>query len=237
MASTKARILDSAERLFAEKGYASTSVREVISDAAVNLAAVHYHFHSKEALLDAVVERRCIGLNRDRLDMLARFEREADGRPVELEQIFEAFLIPAFRMAHEGREGGARFARLMGRLYAEGDLLPRIVKNNFGPVLETFAAALKRALPHVANEDLLWRMHFAIGAVAHTLRGGWQLEHLPGGPVVAVDWQVTLYRLTDFLTAGFRSPVTTAPRTEPLPAQTTHVVTEGIRSSEWRSAG
>ena len=101
MTPTKARILDSAERLFAEKGYASTSVREVISDAAVNLAAVHYHFHSKQALLDAVVERRCIGLNRDRLDMLARFEREADGRPVELEQIFEAFLIPAFRMARK----------------------------------------------------------------------------------------------------------------------------------------
>lgn len=207
MAPTKARILDSAERLFAEKGYASTSLREVIADAAVNLAAVHYHFHSKEALLDAVVERRCTGLNQDRLEMLARFEREAGGQPVELEQIFEAFLVPAFRMAYEDPDGGAQFARLMGRLYAEGDLLPRIVKNNFGPVLETFAMALKRALPGVAEEDLLWRMHFAIGAVAHTLRGGWQLEHLPGGSIATVDWQVTLHRITDFLTAGFRAPI------------------------------
>jgi len=236
MAPTKARILDSAERLFAEKGYAPTSLREVISDAAVNLAAVHYHFHSKEALLEAVVERRCIGLNRDRLEMLARFEREAGGRPLELEKIFEAFLVPAFRMAYEDREGGPQFARLMGRLYAEGDLLPRIVKNNFGPVLETFAAALKRALPGVGEEDLLWRMHFAIGAVAHTLRGGWQLEHLPGGPIASVDWQVTLHRLIDFLTAGFRAPID-ALRTTALQTETTHTTNERSWSSERSHTG
>lgn len=207
MATTKSRILDSAERLFAEKGYTSTSVRDIVSDAAVNLAAVHYHFHSKEALLNAVVARRSIGINQQRLEMLASFEREAGHRPVELALIFEAFLAPAFRMAYEDAPGGVQFARLMGRLY-EGDLLPRIVRNNFGPVLETFTEALKRALPSVAAEDLIWRMHFAIGAVAHTLRGDWQLEHLPGGPVAAVDWQITLQRLIDFLSAAFRAPVT-----------------------------
>jgi AcrR family transcriptional regulator len=66
MAPTKLRILDSAERLFAERGYASTSVRDVVADADANQAAIHYHFHSKEALLDAVVARRCVGLNRAR---------------------------------------------------------------------------------------------------------------------------------------------------------------------------
>jgi hypothetical protein len=111
-------------------------------------------------------------------------------------------------MANEDPEGGAQFTRLMGRLYAEGDVLPRIVKSNFGPVLETFAAALKRTLPELGPDDLLWRMHFAIGAVAHTLRGGWQLEDLPGSPVAEADWRTTLQRLIDFLRAGLSASVT-----------------------------
>lgn len=216
MNDTKVRILDSAEHLFAEKGYASTSVRDIISEADANLAAVHYHFHSKKAVLEAVVVRRCVGLNRERLEMLARFERESGGRAVELEHIFEAFLAPAFRLVYDNAEGGARFARLMGRLYAEGDLLPRIVKNKFGPVLETFTSALKRALPDVADEDLLWRIHFAIGAMAHTLRGSWQLENLPGGTNSSVEWQSTLHRLIEFLSAGFRVPVTATQHTAAL---------------------
>src|SRR6266849_7254792 len=74
---TKQRILDSAERLFAENGFDSTSLRTIIADAQVNLAAIHYHFHSKEALLDAVILRRLEPINRHRLEMLDTCERAA----------------------------------------------------------------------------------------------------------------------------------------------------------------
>src|SRR5580704_18486326 len=88
---TKQRILDSAERLFADNGFDSTSLRTIIADAKVNLAAIHYHFHSKEALLDAVILRRLEPINRQRLAMLDECERASAGRPT-LEGVLEAFV-------------------------------------------------------------------------------------------------------------------------------------------------
>src|SRR5258705_154411 len=67
---TKRRILDSAERLFAEHGVDATSLRSIIEDARVNLAAIHYHYHSKQDLLDAVLMRRLEPVNQLRLEML-----------------------------------------------------------------------------------------------------------------------------------------------------------------------
>ena len=74
MSATKEKILDTAERLFAEQGIGATSLRQIIGVAGVNLAAVHYHFGSKEALLEAVFARRIERVNRERLEMLDRVE-------------------------------------------------------------------------------------------------------------------------------------------------------------------
>src|SRR6267143_2165666 len=93
---TKQRILDSAERLFAANGFEGTSLRNIIADAKVNLAAIHYHYHSKEALLEAVVLRRLEPLNRRRLEMLDSCEQVAGGKP-SVEAILEAFIAPTFR--------------------------------------------------------------------------------------------------------------------------------------------
>src|SRR5260370_6883247 len=107
---TKQRILDSAERLFAENGFDSTSLRTIIADAQVNLAAIHYHFHSKEALLDAVILRRLEPINRLRLEML-----DACEQPASLEAVIEAFLAPPFRVAL-GRNGTS-FSKLIVRIF------------------------------------------------------------------------------------------------------------------------
>src|SRR5882762_8389834 len=94
---TKQRILDSAERLFAEYGFAGVSLRAIIADAKVNLAAIHYHYRSKEALFDAVILRRLEPINRERLALLDSYEKPT------LEQVLEAFLAPAFRKSREAR--------------------------------------------------------------------------------------------------------------------------------------
>src|SRR5205807_225879 len=95
---TKQRILDSAERLFAEHGFEGTSLRAIIADAKVNLAAIHYHYHSKEALLDAVILRRLAPVNRERLELLDACEQAG---PPSLEAVLEAFLAPAFRLGRD----------------------------------------------------------------------------------------------------------------------------------------
>ena len=112
--STRARILDSAEYLFSEHGVNGASLRTIVAHAGVNTAAVHYHFGSKQGLLEAVFARHIVPMAEERLKLLAEC-REGEGRPPLLQQIISAFLDPGMR----GRHGGATFARLRARMAAD----------------------------------------------------------------------------------------------------------------------
>lgn len=203
MTDTKERILDTAERAFAEHGFAGTSLRSIIAEAGVNLAAVHYHFGTKEELLEAVVMRRVEPVNRERLAMLETCELAAAGSPPQLEGILRAFIEPTLRVARQ--PGGDRFVRLMGRIYAETDLLPGLFQSKLRQVIDVFYQALCRSLPELESQELLWRAYFAIGATAHALRGFNNCTALI--PLHSDDIEATLARLIPFLAAGFRVPV------------------------------
>lgn len=198
---TKNRILNAAERLFARSGYAATSLRGIIAEARVNLAAVHYHYHSKESLLEAVVMRRIGPLNQQRLALLEQYERAAQDAPLPLEKVLEAFLAPTLHLARDPLH--ADFVKLIGRIMAEGDLFPKIVQNHFGHLVR-FERALARALPDLPPNELHWRMFFAVGVMAHTLRGGDEMVRLTGASFDSPE-QI-LARLLAFMSAGFRAP-------------------------------
>jgi len=203
---TKQRILDSAERLFADHGFEGTSLRTIIADAKVNLAAIHYHFRSKEALLDAVILRRLGPINRERLDLLDVCERK--GHPL-LEEVLEAFLAPPFRAMTRQGETAHTFSRLMGRILAEEkSMFPQLIKHHFGEILERFQKALRNAAPDLPAEEVFWRMFFVGGVLAHTLRCARDIEMFSGGLCDATDVEGTLRRLVEFTAAGFRAPVT-----------------------------
>src|SRR3977135_3171599 len=93
--ATKDRIRDAAESLFIEHGFEATSLRSLTSAASVNLAAVNYHFGSKEELFQAVLTRRLDAMNQERIDLLSKLERDAGDKPVACEKILSAMLIPA----------------------------------------------------------------------------------------------------------------------------------------------
>ena len=203
---TKQRILDSAERLFAEYGFAGVSLRAIISDAKVNLAAIHYHYRSKEALFDAVILRRLEPINRERLELLDALER-GNSHPT-LEQVLEAFLAPAFRVGADPN-GGQTFVRLIGRIFSEEmSLFSHVIKRHFGVVLERFIRALQAAAPELPTSEVLWRMLFLAGALGHALRScGQNLEALHGGLCDTSDVEGALRRLIGFAAAGFGAPV------------------------------
>lgn len=201
MIHTKDRILDTAERAFSEHGYSGVSLRSIIGEAGVNLAAVHYHFGSKEDLLKAVMLRRMAPVNVERLAMLDACERASGAGRLEVEKVLEAFLVPTFRMARGS--GGDGVVRLAGRLYVE-DVLPRLVAEEFGPVVRRFESALRRALPELPAIELRARIHLAIGAMAQALRGAPYLPPLSE----AGEADAAVERLVAFLGAGFRAPVT-----------------------------
>src|SRR5206468_11715977 len=96
---TKARILDAAEALFMEHGFEATSLRAITAAASVNLAAVNYHFGSKEELFQAVLTRRLDPMNQERVDLLTRLESEATPHALPCEQILHAMFVPALRLA------------------------------------------------------------------------------------------------------------------------------------------
>lgn len=214
---TKQRILDVAEQMFADHGFAATSVRRIISAAGVNLAAVHYYFHSKDALLEAVLVRRLEPLNRERLALLDQCEAQAGRKPPRVDAILTAFIEPPMRLILNSSGEGRLFGKLIGRLYSEtGAFFAEIAKRHFGVIGQRFGAAFGRALPQVPIDEQYWRMHCAIGVMAHTLRCWDQLEPMSQGQLKTDDVDTAIRRIVHFLAAGFKAPVARAgmkPRT------------------------
>ncbi|MFQ5655535.1 MAG: TetR/AcrR family transcriptional regulator [Planctomycetota bacterium] len=181
-ADTKDRILDAAERCFAEAGFNGTSLRTVTARAGVNLAAVHYHFGSKDGLFQAVFCRRLGPLNEERLLLLRECEARAGRGAPHLEGVLEAFVTPVINLAHDPSRGGPSFVRLVGRLYSEpGERWKEIFLSQFQEVKQRFGEALGRALPDLPQAALFWRMHFAVGALAQTLLDTHRLDTISGG--------------------------------------------------------
>ena len=205
-ADTKQRILDVAERHFAEHGYAGASLRGIIKAASVNLAAVHYHFRSKEALLEAALLRRAEPLNRERLRLLAESEARAGASGPAVEEILDAFVGPPMRLILTSGEGRI-FGKFVGRLHAEtGEMFARIAEKHFLPVTRRFGGVLKKVSPKMPEEELYWRLHCVSGAMAHTLSHWDQLETISAGMLQTKDVECVIKRMVNFLAPGFRSP-------------------------------
>jgi AcrR family transcriptional regulator len=179
-------------------------LRAIIADAKVNLAAVHYHFHSKQALLLAVVDRRIRPINQERLRYLGEYERASGGEPIPVENILRAFIAPAFWLSRT--EGADVFMHLMGRLYAEsGEVARMVFSDQFQEVAEVFVNALAKALPNFPRAQLMLRLHFTIGAMAHTLRGTTVTEAVTEGFWHAWEADGVLDELIKFLSAGLKA--------------------------------
>ncbi len=203
---TRTRLLEAAEALFAEKGFAATSLRAITAAAEANLAAVHYHFGSKEGLFTAVFARRVEPLNRERLALLDRAEIKAAPAPPAVEAILKAFLRPLFQMAGASEEAG-RFVRSMSsRFYTEPGNHWIPVIHSFDEVKKRFFAALKGALPGLRDEEIFWRIHFMIGVMCHTLADTGRLTLISEGLCDPSATEDVLNRLIGFVAAGMNAP-------------------------------
>jgi AcrR family transcriptional regulator len=206
---TQIRILDAAEELFMQHGFEGTSMRQLTAKAGVNLAAVNYHFGSKNALIEAVFRRRLDPMNAARLAELDRLEKESAGRPLAPEQIIRAFLAPSLRMIEDARGGGRHFIRLLGRTYTEPSKQIRaLIGGLYAPTMERFKAAFERALPQMPREELVWRMHFMFGTLAYTLAATDTVQLIAGcKPEDRYDARLLEARLAAFLVAGLLAPL------------------------------
>ncbi len=167
--STRGRILDTAELLFAREGPTAVTLRAIAAAADVNVAAVNYHFGSKEKLFEEMFLRRVVPLNDERLARLASCATRADGLP-GIEPIIAAYVMPALELL--GTAGaGARAIVVqysLGRVLAMpavDDLLVRY----YDSLRKAFVTALAEAAPHLAEHEVVWRYYWMGGSVLVSL--------------------------------------------------------------------
>jgi AcrR family transcriptional regulator len=209
---TRERILDAAERLFMAHGYEGTSMRQITGDAAVNLAAINYHFGCKESLMQEVFRRRLGWLNEERMRVLNEMELAADGNPLKPSQIVDGYFGTLLRMADEDERGGVTFLRLLGRTLTDpSEFIRTFLAEEYAGVMERYKAALFKALPDVPKAEIVWRFHFMLGATSYAIAGTDALR-------IVTDWQIEpadtvdrtdrlLPRLMSFLLGGLRAPL------------------------------
>lgn len=214
-AETKAHILDAAESLFAAHGIEGVSLRSLTKEASVNLASVHYHFGSKEAVVKAVFTRRVRPINRERLDLLDAVERGAGNGRLEVEDVLAALFEPVIRLSQHPQDG-RRFMRMCARFYSEpADYLEALFEQEFGAVIVRFDRAFKRALPHLSDTELHSRIHFAIGVMAHTMLDSGRTHKWNSCACEELDMRGLLADMVRFVAAGMRASAGAAPASLP----------------------
>ncbi len=207
-ASAKFALLQAAQALFAEEGFEKVSMRTLTQKAGVNLAAVNYHFGSKQGLIEAVIAGYINPVNQARLKALESAEGAAEGRPVALETILDCFLGPVLEAVRKSEIAEKLFFQLLGRCMVDQSLssLPDSVMETFQQVLIRFPQALHRSLPELSEEEILWRLHFSIGVLVHVLSRTEGFLHLAGGRVGKPAFEEILAMVRTFCRAGLMSP-------------------------------
>jgi AcrR family transcriptional regulator len=204
--NTKEKILDAAEKLFVDNGFLATSLRAIIKEAGVNTASVHYHFGSKEALIEAVFKRRVAELNRERLELLDALEARYGDRPAPLEDVIRAFLLPVMQRYCAGGDEEA-IPKLMGRAITEPESFHGTIKDAFKEIADRFRKAIARAMPGLSPEEVEWRLHMVVGAMVFTVIAPKIHRHSTHKFCRSQDHGEATERLVRFLAAGMRAPI------------------------------
>jgi AcrR family transcriptional regulator len=199
---TKEQIISVAKRLFAERGFAGTTLRNVIGEADVNLAAVHYHFGSKEELFRAVVQRFARPIVEQELALLKQLQ--AGGQVPSVEAILTAVFKPCLEFLAQDRELLLVHAQFMGRCWAEPEPLKSIVTGEFAVSMEVFLDALQRVLPEQSRSEITWKFDLVIAALIRVQsEAGQPFALLQSTDPEAI--QAAIEQLVKFLSPGMRS--------------------------------
>ena len=200
------RILDAAENAIAELGFAGASLRHIVLEAQVNLATVYYYFGSKRGLMEAVLKRRFGPLRQEHLALLRQFDQAAKGRPLTVERILQAMLLPPLRLMATASARHQAVTRLIGRIVAEPNAQTQeMLRSQRAEVRAAFLKALQRSLPRAPLPDLLWRMEFVWGALAFTLCNPRKIEAETHGACNPADTDKLLAEMIQFFSPGFQA--------------------------------
>ncbi|WP_199611514.1 TetR/AcrR family transcriptional regulator [Flocculibacter collagenilyticus] len=206
--STKEKILDAAETLFSENGFSDTSLRQITSEAGVNLASVNYHFGSKKELIQQVLERYlCVVMPAldDEIDKLLDTKKTPN-----LDDVFSVHIRPLL-MLNELKPNGTRiYLKLLGRGYYDSQgHLRKYLYANYGKPLDRFISLIHTAYPELPASEVFWRLHFTLGTAVFTMAS---IDALSEISTADFNQDVTIKHVIEkvipFISSGFAAPFT-----------------------------
>jgi len=201
--STKDKILNEAEKLFAEQGFAETSLRMITAKADVNLASVNYHFGSKKTLIQAVFERF---MDRITHDISIEMDRLNDkDLPLDVSDVLQTLKQPIKNLDKLRPDGAEVFMNLLGRSYAETQgHIRRFAMDKYSHVFNRFVGFLQISSPHCEPSEMFWRLHFMLGSFIFSLAGHRALQEIAESDFqqsVSIDQIID--KLIPFMSAAF----------------------------------
>ena len=203
--STKKRILDAAEELFAQNSFSSVSVRQIMSKADADVSLAYYHFKSKKNLFEEVMLRRVGHLNEIRLKALEEVEqRHPDDAPT-VEEIICAFTRPLLDLLAKEHTEWSHYFALIAQINNSPELGGELMTRYFDPLVTRFIEALRKAMPGCSDAELYWCHHFFSGALTLTFAETGRLDNLSGGMCHSSDMKSISERMPIFIAAGFKA--------------------------------
>ncbi len=204
---TKTRILDAAEKLFAERGFSETSLRLITSKAEVNLASVNYHFGSKKELIRAVLARYLDVFMPVASARIVTLQSSEEG--ASLNDIFSSLVEPLLDLNQLRAEGTSTFLQLLGRGYIESQgHLRWFITTHYGEHLTLFVKAVADSAPHIPPAEMFWRLHFTLGTVVFTMASADALTEIAAADFNEHnDIEAVIRKVIPYLSAGVSVPV------------------------------
>lgn len=202
---TAARILDSAETLFARRGFYGVSLRDIAVEASVPLALSHYHFGSKENLFSAVIERRAGEHAGSIAAALAEAMKVEGSRRIRREAIIRALISPIAERLLHGGPGWKNYIRLLALVanHPQEEDYVSPFKQYYDSLIQSFVKAQAAIHPEISALDVQWGFFFYQAAITHILVESGMLERQSGGALRSGDFAAMVERIVPFFSAGF----------------------------------
>lgn len=213
----KLKLVEAAEKLFAERGFDVVSVRDITQASGSNVAAVNYHFGSRDGLVAVVISRYITPINEARLARLDELERQSAGRAIPVEKLLEAVVLPLVDHIRQSPLSEMLFCKLIGRIFGMHGALPAEIEVQFSVLINRLRQLLGRSLPSLSHEELVWRVHFTMGGLIHMLTHRETLERVADGAAGEPTMEMTVARFLNWAAAGMRggeAPVVAEPEVE-----------------------
>jgi AcrR family transcriptional regulator len=206
MKDTKTRILDAAERLITELGAEKASLRKITDEAGVNIAAINYHFGSKNNMISAILERFLAPLSAELHQSLDRVYHVAGNEAPELEAVIRSYLVPLLAFSLRFPEQQNFFIQMYGYI-DDKNVFMQSLRGIVEKDIHYYAKAFVKALPQIPEQVVLLRLAFFRNTAFGIMEGDCIMEESIGALGLDLGREEMIEEMVAYTVAGFRADV------------------------------